>query len=107
MYITMRISLSTLIQAFDMTFAPGEAGEAFDAFDAFNSEMLNTLAATLPGPPLHFQFTPRKGPWLIYEEPVEAEWASLSLFVRGLHPHRYDTPWTVNMCSMLLHLVKR
>ncbi|KAL1592404.1 hypothetical protein SLS59_009757 [Nothophoma quercina] len=50
--LSLRVALSTIVQNFDITFAPGETGEAFD------KEMLDTFTVTLP--PLQLQFSPRE-----------------------------------------------
>lgn len=47
---SLRIALSTLVQKFDVSFAPGETGTAFENDD------LDTFVVTLP--PLHITFTP-------------------------------------------------
>lgn len=49
---TVRIALSSIVQEFDVSFAPGETGEKFD------KEAMDTFTTTLP--PLFLQFTPRK-----------------------------------------------
>lgn len=50
--LSLRIALSTIVQNFDISFAPGETGEKFD------KEMLDTFTVTLP--PLQLQFNPRE-----------------------------------------------
>lgn len=47
---SLRIALSTLVQAFDISFAAGEDGVSFE------NDALDTLVVTLP--PLHLTFTP-------------------------------------------------
>ncbi|KAF2185244.1 cytochrome P450 [Zopfia rhizophila CBS 207.26] len=49
--LSLRISISSIAQNFDVSFAPGETGENFD------KEALDTFTTTLP--PLQLQFTPR------------------------------------------------
>jgi cytochrome P450 len=49
--LSLRIALSTIVQNFDISFAPGETGEAFD------KEVLDTFTVTLP--PLHLEFKAR------------------------------------------------
>ncbi|KAF2470653.1 cytochrome P450 [Lindgomyces ingoldianus] len=49
--LSLRTSLSSIVQNFDVSFAPGETGVAFD------KEVLDTFTVTLP--PLQLQFTPR------------------------------------------------
>lgn len=50
--LSLRIALSTIVQNFDISFAPGETGEKFD------KEVLDTFTVTLP--PLQLQFKPRE-----------------------------------------------
>ncbi|KAF3044325.1 hypothetical protein E8E12_007952 [Didymella heteroderae] len=50
--LSLRIALSTIVQNFDVSFAPGETGEKFDR------EVLDTFTVTLP--PLQLQFQPRE-----------------------------------------------
>ncbi|KAJ4350581.1 hypothetical protein N0V95_004632 [Ascochyta clinopodiicola] len=50
--LSLRIALSTIVQNFDIKFAPGETGEKFD------KEVLDTFTVTLP--PLQLQFHPRE-----------------------------------------------
>ena len=49
---SMRIAISSIVQQFDIHFAPGETGESFekDRKDAFTTIL----------PPLKLQFVPRK-----------------------------------------------
>jgi hypothetical protein len=49
--LSLRIALSTLVQNFDISFAPGETGEAFE------KEILDTFTVTLP--PLQLEFKAR------------------------------------------------
>ncbi|KAH7076045.1 cytochrome P450 67 [Paraphoma chrysanthemicola] len=49
---SLRCSLSAIIQNFDVSFAPGETGEKFE------HETLDTFTVTLP--PLHLNFAPRR-----------------------------------------------
>jgi hypothetical protein len=50
-FLTLRTSISRIVQNFDITFAPGETGERFD------QDALETLTTTLP--PVMVQFTAR------------------------------------------------
>lgn len=50
--LSLRIALSTIVQNFNISFAPGETGEKFD------NGMLDTFTVTLP--PLHLRFEPRE-----------------------------------------------
>jgi cytochrome P450 len=51
-FLTLRTSISRLVQRFDIAFGPGETGDEFD------SGTLETLTTTLP--PVMVQFTPRE-----------------------------------------------
>lgn len=46
---SLRISLSTLLQSFNIQFAPGENGEAFE------NQTLDTFTTTLPQLKVQFQ----------------------------------------------------
>jgi hypothetical protein len=48
----MRITISSIVQQFNVTFAPGETGELFETG---RKDVFTTVL-----PPLHLVFTPRK-----------------------------------------------
>ena len=50
--LSLRVSVSTLAQRYDIAFAPGETG------DKFEKETLDTFTTTLP--PLHLRFAKRE-----------------------------------------------